>query len=139
MRVDSRVGLEVVHQARAAPGPCAQRAPVVKLAGLAVVRQADDSLGQARSVVGGLFMKMLTDAGVPWNDSFDWKTFNYAPIAVGVVTLLVTIWWNVSAKNWFKGPIRNIDELPPDPREDPGAGPDPGPGPGGPEPQPAVT
>jgi len=23
--------------------------------------------------------------------------------------LLLTLWWNLSAKKWFKGPIRNID------------------------------
>src|SRR5579859_5955993 len=32
-------------------------------------------------------------------------TFNYAPVAVLGVFLLVTIWWLVSARFWFKGPI----------------------------------
>lgn len=31
-------------------------------------------------------------------------TFNYAPIAVGVVVLFAGGWWVLSAKNWFKGP-----------------------------------
>ncbi|MDQ6917841.1 MAG: amino acid permease [Candidatus Dormibacteraeota bacterium] len=31
-------------------------------------------------------------------------TFNYAPVAVGVVLLFSGGWWLVSAKNWFKGP-----------------------------------
>jgi amino acid transporter len=31
-------------------------------------------------------------------------TFNYAPIAVGVVLLFAGGWWLLSAKNWFKGP-----------------------------------
>jgi amino acid permease (GABA permease) len=31
-------------------------------------------------------------------------TFNYAPIAVGVVLLFSGGWWLISAKNWFKGP-----------------------------------
>jgi amino acid transporter len=31
-------------------------------------------------------------------------TFNYAPIAVGVVILFAGGWWVLSAKNWFKGP-----------------------------------
>ena len=31
-------------------------------------------------------------------------TFNYAPVAVGVVLLFAGGWWVVSAKNWFKGP-----------------------------------
>jgi amino acid transporter len=82
-----------------------------------------------------LFLLPVTDTAVPWNSNFDYKTANYAPLAVGVVIVAVSIWWAVSAKHWFKGPIRNIDELPPDPRQDPGAGPDAG----GAEPQPAVT
>jgi len=31
-------------------------------------------------------------------------TFNYAPIAVGVVVIFAGGWWMLSAKNWFKGP-----------------------------------
>jgi amino acid transporter len=31
-------------------------------------------------------------------------TFNYAPIAVGVVILFAGGWWLLSARNWFKGP-----------------------------------
>jgi amino acid transporter len=31
-------------------------------------------------------------------------TFNYAPVAVGVVLLFAGGWWLLSAKNWFKGP-----------------------------------
>jgi len=33
------------------------------------------------------------------------NNFNYAPIAVLGVILIVTIWWLVSARHWFKGPI----------------------------------
>ncbi len=50
--VDGLVGLEVVQGAARAPGPGAQRAPIVGLARLPFVAQADDSLGQARAVVG---------------------------------------------------------------------------------------
>ncbi|HLX57244.1 MAG TPA: amino acid permease [Ktedonobacteraceae bacterium] len=32
-------------------------------------------------------------------------TFNYAPVAVLGVLVIVTIWWLVSARKWFKGPI----------------------------------
>ena len=52
LRVDRLVGLEIVETARRAPGPGAQRAPVVRLARLALVDQADDALRQARAVVG---------------------------------------------------------------------------------------
>jgi amino acid transporter len=31
-------------------------------------------------------------------------TFNYAPVAVGVVLILSGGWWLISAKNWFHGP-----------------------------------
>ena len=33
-----------------------------------------------------------------------WTTFNYAPVAVGVVLLYSGGYWFLSAKNWFKGP-----------------------------------
>ena len=31
-------------------------------------------------------------------------TFNYAPVAVGVVLIYAGGYWFLSAKNWFKGP-----------------------------------
>ena len=31
-------------------------------------------------------------------------TFNYAPVAVGVVIAFAGIWWLLSARKWFKGP-----------------------------------
>jgi uncharacterized membrane protein len=31
---------------------------------------------------------------------------NYAPILVGGAILLFGGWWVLSAKNWFKGPVR---------------------------------
>ncbi len=33
------------------------------------------------------------------------SNFNYTPVVVLGVILLVTIWWLVSARFWFKGPI----------------------------------
>jgi amino acid permease (GABA permease) len=32
------------------------------------------------------------------------NSFNYAPVAVGVVVILAGGWWFISAKNWFTGP-----------------------------------
>src|SRR5213075_796216 len=46
------VRLEVVQPAGRAPRPGPQGAPVVRLARLALVAQADDALGQAGAVVG---------------------------------------------------------------------------------------
>jgi amino acid transporter len=47
---------------------------------------------------------------VPWNSGFTWSDFNYAPVVTIVLALAVWIGWEVSAKNWFKGPIRTVDE-----------------------------
>jgi amino acid transporter len=52
-----------------------------------------------------LFMAPLSPAGIPWNSSFTWLSFNYAPIAVLGTLLLVGGWWALSAKNWFTGPV----------------------------------
>lgn len=38
-----------------------------------------------------------------------WDTFNYAPVALGLVLSLVMLWWVLDARKWFKGPVRNID------------------------------
>jgi amino acid transporter len=52
-----------------------------------------------------LFMAPLSPAGIPWNDSFTWLSFNYAPIAVLGTLLLVGGYWLLSARRWFKGPV----------------------------------
>ena len=55
------------------------------------------------------FCLPLTPTGVPWNSGFSLNFVNYAPIVVIGVIGAVTIWWLVSAKRTFKGPIRTID------------------------------
>jgi amino acid transporter len=53
-----------------------------------------------------LFILPTNPAGVPWHpSSFAWTSFNYAPIAVVGTFLLVGVWWFVSARKWFNGPI----------------------------------
>ncbi len=53
-----------------------------------------------------LFILPTNPGGVPWHThKFDWKLFNYAPIAVGGTIILVGLWWMVSARKWFKGPV----------------------------------
>jgi amino acid transporter len=49
---------------------------------------------------------------VPWNKGFDATALNYTP-AVLVVGIIVAIWWAVSAKDKYTGPVRTIetDEL----------------------------
>jgi amino acid transporter len=51
----------------------------------------------------------FTNAGVPWNDNFDATALNYTP-GVLLVGLLVAIWWAVSAKRKYTGPVRTIEE-----------------------------
>jgi hypothetical protein len=50
------------------------------------------------------------NGAVPFSSDFEWKFVNYAPIVTLGVLLGITIWWQTSAKKWFKGPIRTIDE-----------------------------
>jgi amino acid transporter len=44
--------------------------------------------------------------GIPWNAGFDWNFVNYTPLVVGAAFLLFGGWYVLSAKKWFKGPIR---------------------------------
>jgi amino acid transporter len=53
-----------------------------------------------------LFIAPIAPAGIPWNDDFDWNVLNYAPLTVGGAFLLFGGWWVLSAKSWFKGPVR---------------------------------
>lgn len=49
------------------------------------------------------------NVGVPWVDGFSMKYVNYAIIVVPVALLLLWIYWHVSVKHWFTGPITTID------------------------------
>jgi amino acid transporter len=48
--------------------------------------------------------------GVPFGGSFEWKFVNYTPLLVGGVLILLYIYWHASVKNWFTGPIKQVDE-----------------------------
>jgi amino acid transporter len=61
-------------------------------------------------IVSVYLMLPFVPAGVPFSDDFSWKFVNYAPIVTLGALLLLTIWWNVSAKNWFTGPKHTIDK-----------------------------
>jgi amino acid transporter len=62
-------------------------------------------------VVVSLFLMMpTTPAANPFRDEFEWKFVNYSPIVTLGALVILTIWWNVSAKHWFKGPKHTIDE-----------------------------
>ena len=47
--------------------------------------------------------------GVPWVDDFEWKFVNYTPILVGTVLILLYVYWHVSVKKWFTGPIKQVE------------------------------
>jgi amino acid transporter len=51
------------------------------------------------------------NTGAPWDPNFEWKYVNYTPILVGGVLILLYIYWHVSVKKWFTGPIRQIDAV----------------------------
>jgi amino acid transporter len=56
-----------------------------------------------------IFCLPTSQAGVYFKHGFDWNAVNYAPIVTIGVMLAVTIWYLVSAKNTFKGPVKTIE------------------------------
>lgn len=61
------------------------------------------------AVTSVYFILPFTPAANPFNDGFEWKFVNYAPILTGVTLLALWIGWHVSAKKWFTGPKTTID------------------------------
>jgi hypothetical protein len=63
-----------------------------------------------------LFLLPLFPDGIPGNSAVvgsnhflvtvNWADVNYAPLTVGGAFLFFGGWWVLSAKNWFKGPVR---------------------------------
>ncbi len=65
----------------------------------------------AEIIIVSLYLMMpFVPGAVPFSDDFSWKFVNYAPIVTVGALILLTIWWNVSAKNWFTGPKQTIDQ-----------------------------
>jgi amino acid transporter len=56
-----------------------------------------------------IFFLPFGPAGVPWFDEFDAPAFNYTPL-VALLFVIVGIWWLVSAKNRYTGPVRTLEE-----------------------------
>jgi amino acid transporter len=50
-----------------------------------------------------------TPTGLPWNDGFDWTVVNYTPLAI-LVPLIFGVWYLVSAKDKYQGPVRTLEE-----------------------------
>jgi amino acid transporter len=63
-------------------------------------------------IVTIIFCLPFVPTAVPFASDFDWETFNYAPLTVGVLLLLTTIAWFASARKHFTGQHRTIDERP---------------------------
>jgi amino acid transporter len=60
-------------------------------------------------IITVIFSLPFTPLAVPWDESFDLRYVNYAPVTVGVTLLIVGIWWKVSAHKYFTGQTRNVD------------------------------
>jgi amino acid transporter len=50
-----------------------------------------------------------TPTGLPWNEEFDATVVNYTPLAI-LIPLIFGVWYLVSAKDKYKGPVRTLEE-----------------------------
>ena len=57
-----------------------------------------------------IFCLPFTPAAVPFSSTFSWSAVNYAPLVTIAVMLAVTLWYALSARHSFTGPVRTIDE-----------------------------
>jgi hypothetical protein len=60
-------------------------------------------------IVSVYLMLPFVPGANPFNDAFEWKFVNYAPIVTIGALLILVVWWETSAKKWFTGPKHNID------------------------------
>jgi amino acid transporter len=58
-----------------------------------------------------IFCLPFGPAAVFFKKGFEWSAVNYAPLVTIGVMGAVTIWYAVSAKNTFKGPVNTIDDV----------------------------
>jgi amino acid transporter len=57
-----------------------------------------------------VFMLPSFYLGAPWNEGFDWNYVNYTPLPVIGAFILFGGWYVLSARKWFKGPVRQGTE-----------------------------
>jgi amino acid transporter len=50
-----------------------------------------------------------TPTGLPWNDGFETSVVNYTPLAI-LVPLIFGVWYLVSAKDRYQGPVSTLEE-----------------------------
>ncbi|MCB0857631.1 MAG: amino acid permease [Solirubrobacterales bacterium] len=55
-----------------------------------------------------IFSLPTAPISIPWDSTFDIKYMNYAPVTVLVVILAVGLWWLLSARHHFTGPVRQV-------------------------------
>jgi amino acid transporter len=53
-----------------------------------------------------IFVIPLYKVGLPWNDPFDWRFTNYTILWFAGIGIVFGGWWVLSARKWFKGPVR---------------------------------
>src|SRR5499427_8899084 len=53
-----------------------------------------------------VFLLPAYQGGIPFKSNYDWNLLNYTPIPVFATFLLFGGWYVLSARKWFKGPIR---------------------------------
>jgi amino acid transporter len=60
------------------------------------------------AIISILFLLPISPAGIPFKDDpgWNWDVVNYAPATVGGALLLFGGWYLLSARKWFKGPVR---------------------------------
>jgi amino acid transporter len=65
------------------------------------------------AIISILFIMPVTPTGIPWHPGFTWTVVNYAPLTMAALLLLVGGWWLISARHWFRGPVRqaSFEEL----------------------------
>jgi amino acid transporter len=56
-----------------------------------------------------VFSLPFVPAGVPGNDEFDITSVNYAPVVNLLLLAAIWIWWAVSAKRRYHGPVRTLE------------------------------
>ncbi|MEA2348237.1 MAG: hypothetical protein QOG62_2024 [Thermoleophilaceae bacterium] len=61
------------------------------------------------AIISVIFSLPFVPAGVPGSPDFDIEAVNYAPLMVFGIIILVGLWWIVSARRHFTGPVRTID------------------------------
>ena len=71
---------------------------------LQVDRHRSRSSGSA--IVTVLFCLPLFYDGLPWSKNFSWSLTNYTVLWFAGIGLCFGGWWVLSARKWFKGPVR---------------------------------